>query len=96
MLKHIVMWNFKEDCRIRDVEEIAFQLLELKKLPEVLELTVYKSNLKSSTKDFCLVATFLNEADLQAYLKHPNHQAVGKLIEASFTRKECFDVETIS
>ncbi len=96
MLKHIVMWNFKKDCSMRDIDEISFQLMELKKLDEVLELTVYKSNQKSSTKDFCLITTFFNESDLQKYLRHPAHQKVSQLIEKSFCNRQCFDVELIS
>jgi hypothetical protein len=90
------MWNYKESCSQKDIDEIAFQLLQLKKLDEVLELTVYRSNLKSSSKDFCLLVTFFNEDDLNSYLKHPDHLQVVKLIEKCFCKRECFDVEVIS
>ena len=93
MIKHIVLWNFKPDTAHRDIDEITFRLLELKKLDEVLELTVQKSNFKSSTKDYFLSVTLLNEKDLKAYQENPEHKKVAALIEKSFTKRECFDVE---
>ncbi len=93
MLKHIVQWNFKKDTTFREIDDITFKLLNLKKLDEVLDMTIYKSNCKSSTKDFCLIVTFLNKSNLDAYTKNPKHQEVVKLIQKSFTNRECFDVE---
>ena len=93
MIKHIVMWNYKENCRMADIDEISFQLLQLKKLDEVLDLTIHKSNMKSSTKDFCLIVNLLNEKDLQAYLAKAEHQKVLNLINKSFCKRECFDVD---
>lgn len=93
MLKHIVQWNFKPETTFREMDDITFKLLNLKKLNEVLELSVMKSNCKSSTKDYCLIATFLNQSNLDGYLRHPAHQEVANLINKAFINKECFDVE---
>ena len=93
MIKHIVMWNFKKDTALRDIDEITFRFLELKKLDEVMELSVFKSNMKTSTKDYFLTVTLLNEKDLQTYQNHPEHQKVVTLINKAFTNRECFDLE---
>jgi len=93
MIKHIVLWNYKPDTSHRDIDEITFRLLELKKLDEVLELSVQKSNFKTSTKDYFLSVTLLNEKDLKAYLEHPEHKKVVALIDKAFTKRECFDVD---
>ena len=93
MIKHLVLWNLKSDTPLRDVDEITFQLLQLKKLDEVLELSVLKSNLKSSSRSYCLNVVFLNEKDYQSYLEHPDHIKVSNLINQAFCDRVCFDVE---
>ena len=93
MFKHIVLWNYKPEATHREIDEITFRLLELKKLDEVLELSIQKSNTKTSTKDYCLIVTFLNEKDYISYSDNPEHKKIAELIKKSFTKRECFDVE---
>ena len=93
MVKHLVLWNFKPDTPRRDIDEITFRLLQLKKLDEVLELNVQKSNLSSSTKDYLLTVVFLNEKDLKTYQENPEHQKVSQLIEKALENRVSFDYQ---
>jgi len=93
MIKCIAMWNFKTDTTHRAIDEVTFKFLELKKLDEVLELSVLKSNIKSSTKDYCLLVTLLNERDLQQFLNSAPYKEVAALAAKEFCKFETFHVE---
>lgn len=80
MLKHIVFFKFpdsEQDKRelvaiLKDkLESLNFKIPQLKKL----ETGINISN-RSSAFDLALVTEFENEADLEIYRIHPDHQAV--------------------
>jgi len=93
MLRHFVLWNFKKETSQKQIDEIVFQLLELKKLNEVLELSVLRSNCPTSTKDLLLNVTFMGQKDMNIYLNTPQHRQVAKLINDACIKRECFDIE---
>ena len=93
MYKHILLYNYKNDTSQRDLDELTFQLLELKKHNEILELNIIKSNCKTSTKDYYITMTFLNEREATSWLRQAAWQKVDQLLNKLLCKSECFDVE---
>lgn len=82
ILKHIVMWKFKDEAEGRTRAENAEWMKEhlealVGKIPELLSAEV-GINIKESEAayDAVLTATFRNIEDLETYKKHPLHQEV--------------------
>jgi len=87
MLIHIVCWKYKEETIPETREEHRERLRGLKDvIPEVIELNVGEDILHlERSYDTGLVATFNDQAGLDAYTVHPEHQtvaAMGKQIAA--------------
>lgn len=82
MLKHIVMWKLKEQNK----DEISSQIQEKLKalpavIPEIIDFEVgVDINGSERAFDLVLYSTFKDEADLQTYQVHPQHQEVAKFI----------------
>ena len=78
MIKHVVLLKWKPEVTPSQVEAVsaAFDALR-QEIPEIVSYTfgpdagIYRGN-----ADYALVAEFRNEADLQAYVNHPRHQAL--------------------
>jgi hypothetical protein len=84
LLRHVVLFKFKEDTSIEKIKEIeiAFQELPLK----IKEIYRYEWGLNNSPENLnkgfthCFFLTFKNEADRAIYLPHPDHMAFGEII----------------
>lgn len=99
MIKHIVSWQFADRAEGRDkAANVALVAAKLRALTTVVpqirefEVVVPQPGLES-TFDLVLYSTFDTEADLQAYVVHPDHQAVAKLIGAVRTARHCVDYD---
>lgn len=97
MIKHIVAWNFAENAEGRDraanvalVKDALNALVGAVPTIREFEVVTPQPDLESSF-DLVLYSTFNNEADLQAYVVHPEHQAVAKLI--GLVRRERFAID---
>ena len=87
MLTHIVCWKYKDETAPEVREQHRTRLRDLKGIiPEVIDLKVGSDMLHlARSYDTGLVATFADEAALDAYTVHPTHQevaAMGKEIAA--------------
>jgi len=87
MLTHIVCWKYKDETNQDTREQHRTRLRDLKGIiPEVIDLKVGSDVLHlARSYDTGLVATFDDEAALDAYTVHPTHQevaAMGKEIAA--------------
>lgn len=86
MLKHIVLWKFKEYAEGRSkAENLAIareRLLALKPLiPEIRVMDAGIDLLHTvMSYDLALIVTVDDSDALARYLDHPGHQAVSKLI----------------
>ena len=81
MVKHIVMWNFKEDVpesEKKAIKEKAKKELEalVGVVPGLISAFVITEPLASSSHDFCLVTELETPEALAAYAVNPNHQNV--------------------
>lgn len=98
MVKHIVMWNFKEelsaDERQAAYEKIKAGLLEVKSQAQgVEELTLIFNRLASSNKDLALISAFTSVEALNAYQTHPAHVKVAEYIKTVVCDRACLDYE---
>ncbi len=96
MIKHIVMWTIKED----EVKESVLPLLKEKLEALSGEIEVLKKievgfNYKASPAayDVVLYSEFLTKEDLEAYIIHPAHQAVGTYVRSVVKDRVVVDYE---
>ena len=100
MVKHIVMFKFLEEAQGKtgkENAEIAMNmLLDLQgKIPELVASTV-RLNDESADKtnyDLVLVSDFNSWDDLQKYIVHPLHKAVGVFMKDVRESRSCVDYE---
>ena len=83
-LRHVVLLKFKEGAPSDEIQkfEMAFASLP-SKIPEIRAFEWGLNNSKEGLdKGFthCFIVTFDSEADRDAYLPHPDHQALVKIM----------------
>lgn len=99
MVKHIVMWSFKEDFPREKRESMAAEAdRRLKNLVgQVKGLTFAEMKLNSlpgSNRDLMLVSDLETIEDLEAYQVHPLHIALAtEVIKPAACDRACFDYE---
>ncbi len=84
LLRHVVIFGFKESATEADIEEIedAFSALP----SEIPEIQSYEWGLNNSPEKLnpelthCYLLTFASEADRAAYLPHPAHVAFTEVL----------------
>ena len=96
MVRHIVMWNFKEEFteqeNIQNAQKIKAELEALPfKIEGVISLKVMITTLKSGNRTVVLNSLFTDEEALKNYVVHPEHVRVGALVRAAFTDRACAD-----
>ena len=96
MIRHIVMWNFKEGFTEAENKENAVKVRqELEALTGciggIIELKVHINELSYSNKDIMLDSTFESEKALLAYQAHPEHQRAAAFVGTVVQDRACFD-----
>ena len=93
MIKHIVMWKFKEN----EEENVDKFLTGLKSLDDVIDVIKYmevKRSVKPNGKyDAVLISKFDNFEDLEKYKNDPRHVEVSNLCKSIRTDRASIDVE---
>lgn len=99
MLKHIVMWTLKEHAegadRAANAREMKRRLDECRDIVpgmRTFEVVIAQPGLEA-TCDVALYSEFDDRAALEAYVKHPVHQALVPFIGAIRDQRQCFDYE---
>lgn len=93
MIKHIVMWKFKEGNEA-EVQEFLDGLKALDGvIPEILEMEVARPAVPDSDYDAILVSKFASLEDLNTYKVHPKHVAVSDLCKSIRISRVAFDYE---
>ena len=100
MFKHIVLWTLKDQAEGADR---AANALEMKRRLDAcagivpgmraFEVTIAQPGLEA-TYDVVLYSEFEDKAALEAYARHPTHQAVVPFIGAIREARQCMDYET--
>ena len=96
MIRHIVMWNIKEEFAGEEKKEVCEKMAEgflpLKNLvPDVVDLKVEINTMESSNRDFMLLVDFPNAEALAAYQVHPEHVKAATYVKEVTTNRVCFD-----
>jgi len=85
MIKHIVMWKFKEvaenNDKITNIELAKEKLLSLKDTVEVIRFIEVGININNREAAYDLVLLSEFENDLEVYQNHVEHKKVAEFIE---------------
>ena len=99
MVKHIILWNLKDEFDDAQKESIMKEIkLDLEglqgKIEGLVDIKVQAEKLDSSTADLMLDSTFENEDALKFYSTHPEHVKVANEKVRPFTAvRSCLDFE---
>ena len=96
MIKHIVMWNIKENENKEIVLKTLKEKLEgLKGEIDFIQVIEVGSNYNSSPQahDVVLYSEFLTKADLNAYVIHPAHKKAGEYVRSVVKDRVVVDCE---
>lgn len=96
MVKHIILWNLKEDFNNDSIKQDMKQSLEglVGKIDGLLSLKVEFNPLATSNADVMLYSEFENEQALKFYATHPEHVKVADTKVRPFTKtRTVFDFE---
>ena len=99
MVKHVILWNLKEEYSAEEKEQIkAVIKKEIEglngKIPGLIDIKVYTSGLASSNADLMLDSSFESEEALKGYAIHPEHVAVADgYVRPHTAKRSCLDFE---
>jgi len=100
MIKHIVMWTFKETAEgytkeqnIHTFAEMLHGLVGVVPGIELLEVGLKGTSSPVDNYDMVLVTEFKTWADLQAYAVHPEHQKVVSFAKLVVSGRAAVDYE---
>lgn len=95
MIKHIVMWNLKEENKIENAKKLKLLLEDLKKdIKEINEIEVgINLNNSDASMDVMLYSVFNNLDALDVYQNHPKHLNVKEFVKEIATDRKVVDYE---
>lgn len=100
MVKHVILWELKDEYSEAEKKEIKAQIKEglegLKgQIPGLIDIKVNTEGLASSKNaDLMLDSSFESEEALKGYAVHPAHVAVADSKVRPFTKsRSCLDYE---
>jgi len=95
VLRHVVMYKFKDDATPAQVKEVVDAFAALPKKVDTIIGFEHGANVSKEGKSegftHVFVVTFKNEADLAAYLVHPAHEAYVKVVRDKREKVVVFD-----
>lgn len=98
MIRHIVMWNHKDEFNAEQqalhARTIKTELESLtQKIDGIISLQVIINPLASSNRQILLNSLFESEEHLQQYQIHPEHVRVSQLVSTFVKDRICMDVK---
>lgn len=99
MVKHIILWQLKDELEGARKDEVKKGIKEGLEglhgvIPGLFDIKVYTDGLPSSNADVMLDSSFENEEALKAYAVHPSHVKVADENVRPFTKtRSCLDFE---
>jgi len=95
VLRHIVMYKFKETASPEQVREVIAAFVALPKKIDTVIGFEHGPNVSAEGKSdgltHCFVVTFRDEAGRAAYLKHPAHDAYVQIVKDRREKVVVFD-----
>ena len=99
MIKHVILWQLKDELTTEEKSAVKAGIKEglealIGRIPGLLEIRVQSKGLPLSNADLMLDSTFESEAALKAYATHPAHVEVADGKVRPFTKTRlCLDFE---
>lgn len=99
MVKHIILWQLKDELSKEEKDKVKKEIKEglegLKgKVPGLMDINVIIEGLASSNADVMLDSTLESEEALKGYAVHPDHVAVADSKVRPYTKTRiCLDFE---
>ena len=99
MVKHIIIWNFKDELSAEERADYAAKIKAgLEGLKGVIDgltdIKVYTEALPSSNGDLMLDSTFVSKEALAGYQTNPEHLKVAAVVRSVTAHRSCFDMMT--
>ncbi|XZE43042.1 Dabb family protein [Pirellulaceae bacterium SH467] len=95
MLRHVVLFKFKETSSKEDVQEVVDAFRSLKKsIPEVAAFEHGTDNSPEGLANgftHCFLVTFKSEKDRDAYLPHPKHKEFVEVLKPHLDKVQVID-----
>ena len=95
MLRHVVIFKFKEASPAVEVQKVVDAFRALKStIPEIASFEYGTNNSPEGLNDgftHCFLVTFKNEKDREAYLPHPAHNAFVELLKPHLDKAMVID-----
>jgi len=94
MVKHIILWNLKEEYNTVEIKNNIKKEIEglLGVVPGLLEIKVVIEHLESSNVDVMLYSVLESEEALKNYAVHPEHVKVADTFVRPYTKsRACID-----
>lgn len=95
MIKHIILWNLKDEFDNQETKEKIKEGLEslINKIPGIIEIKVNINPIAGSTASLMLDSTFENLDALNVYQKHDEHIKVATYVRSVVSNRVCMDYE---
>ena len=99
MVKHIILWQLKDELQGAEKDAVKKGIKEGLEglqgvIPGLLEIKVNTNELASSNADVMLDSTFTDEEALKGYAVHPAHVEVANTKVRPYTKtRSCMDFE---
>ena len=87
MIRHVVVWKFKEENKEHNIRIVREKLEEL---PEII-FDIEVGRAVRGDYDLALVSVFKNMEALERYLIHPAHQAIKNILDRVVERRALVD-----
>ena len=95
MLRHIVMFKFKETSSKEDIQKVVDGFRSLKvSIPQVAAFEHGTNNSPEGLADgftHCFLVTFKSEADREIYLPHPKHKEFVEILKPHLDKVKVVD-----
>ena len=96
-LRHVVMWKLASTEEVERIDQVARIKAGLESLPavvpEIQRFEVAINSLPVNEFDIVLVSDFADEAALQRYVVHPEHEKVASYIRSVVSGRASVDAE---
>ena len=96
MVKHIILWNLKDEYNTKEIKDGIKNGLEGLKgeIPGLLEIKVIINPLETSNADVMLYSVFEDNDSLKGYAVHPKHVYAADTFVRPYTKsRSCMDFE---
>jgi len=98
LLRHIVMFKFKDDAKTEDIKTVEATFADLKNhIPEIKDFEWGTNNSPEGLNDgltHCFFVTFADEAGREVYLPHPKHLAFVEILKPHLDKVVVLDYWT--